>query len=203
MISIDEITEEIIRREGGYVNDVDDPGGATKYGVTLQTMRRLGLDINQDGQVDTADIKTITIAQVTEIYINKYYFEPRIDKLPTVLQASVYDMNVNSGSNSIKILQRLLNSFGEVVTIDGVLGSHSLSASWRVWKKAPNHINDAYGIARRAYYYRLADLRIASRKYARKRDGGKGGWIIRAEEFISKRFHFSLAQHIERTSTWD
>ncbi len=203
MISIDEITNEIIRREGGYVNDADDPGGATKYGVTLQTMRRLGLDLNQDGQVDTADVKMITITQVSEIYKNKYYFDPKIDKLPTALQASVYDMNVNSGSNSIKILQRLLNSFGEVVTIDGALGPHSLSASWRVWQKAPNHINDAYGIARRAYYYRLADLRTASRKYARKHDGGKGGWITRAEEFISKRFHFSSAQHLERTSLWD
>lgn len=36
------IAEEIVAREGGYVNDPDDPGGATKYGVTLHTMRRLG-----------------------------------------------------------------------------------------------------------------------------------------------------------------
>ena len=48
---------------------------------------------------------------------------------------------------------------------------------------------DAYGIERRNYYYRLAYSRPASRKYARKRDGGKGGWITRAEEFIAKRFH--------------
>lgn len=203
MISIDEITHEIIRREGGYVNDIDDPGGATKFGVTLQTMRGLGLDLNQDGQVDTADVKAITTDQVAEIYKEKYFFAPKIDQLPNVLQASVYDMNVNAGSNAIKILQRLLDAFGEVVTIDGVLGPHSVSASWRVWQKAPNHINDAYGIARRMYYYRLADQRPRSRKYARKRDGGKGGWITRAEEFISKRFHFSPAQHLERTSRWD
>ncbi|MEL6642136.1 MAG: putative peptidoglycan-binding domain-containing protein, partial [Pseudomonadota bacterium] len=67
---------------------------------------------------------------------------------------------------------------------------------------APNHIADAYGIARRNYYYSLADRRAASRKYARRRDGGKGGWIRRAEEFISPRFHLTAAQHAKRTAAW-
>lgn len=44
------LAREIIDREGGYVNDPDDPGGATKYGVTIHTMRRLGLDLDGDGQ---------------------------------------------------------------------------------------------------------------------------------------------------------
>ena len=34
-----EIAEEIVAREGGYVNDPDDPGGATNHGVTLATLR--------------------------------------------------------------------------------------------------------------------------------------------------------------------
>ena len=67
---------------------------------------------------------------------------------------------------------------------------------------APDHLVDAYGIERRNYYYRLADQRPASRKYARRQDGGKGGWIVRAEEFISARFHFTRAQHDERTRAW-
>lgn len=45
MQSIEEIAAEIVAREGGYVNDPADPGGATKYGVTIHTMRRLGLDL--------------------------------------------------------------------------------------------------------------------------------------------------------------
>ena len=40
MKSVDEIAAEIVAREGGYVNDPDDPGGATKYGVTIGTMQR-------------------------------------------------------------------------------------------------------------------------------------------------------------------
>jgi len=67
---------------------------------------------------------------------------------------------------------------------------------------APAHIADAYGIARRNYYYALADARPASRKYARRRDGGKGGWITRDEEFLSARYHLTEQQHRERVSQW-
>ena len=41
MHDIEEMTAEIVRREGGFVNDPDDPGGATKYGVTIHTLRAL------------------------------------------------------------------------------------------------------------------------------------------------------------------
>ena len=41
MHSVESIAAEIVRREGGYVNDPDDPGGATNHGVTLGTMRQL------------------------------------------------------------------------------------------------------------------------------------------------------------------
>ena len=50
--------------------------------------------------------------------------------------------------------------------------------------------------------YAIADARPASRKYARRKDGGKGGWITRAEEFISPKYHLTAAQHRERTARW-
>jgi hypothetical protein len=72
----------------------------------------------------------------------------------------------------------------------------------KVQTLAPNHLVDAYGIARRNYYYRIGDQRPASRKYARRQDGGKGGWITRAEEFIADRFHLTRAQHAARVAAW-
>ena len=47
------IAKDIVGREGGYVNDPDDPGGATNFGVTIHTMRRLGLDLDRDGESTT------------------------------------------------------------------------------------------------------------------------------------------------------
>lgn len=202
MKTVEEIAAEIVGREGGYVNDPDDPGGATKYGVTIHTMRRLGIDLTGDGRVTRADVRRLTRDQAQEIFIEHYFERPGLAQLPAALQPSVFDMYVNAGSNAIRILQRLLNDMGETLVVDGALGPLTLGAAQRVTDTAPDHIADAYGIARRNYYYALADARPSSRKYARRRDGGKGGWILRAEEFISSRFHLTDAQHQARVSKW-
>jgi len=112
MQSVAEIAAEIVRREGGYVNDPDDPGGATNHGVTIHTMRRLGLDLNHDGRVDAHDVRVLKQDQAIEIFIKHYFDDPNIGALPTMLHASVFDMYVNSGVNAVKILQRLWSRHG-------------------------------------------------------------------------------------------
>lgn len=202
MQSVSQIASEIIAREGGYVNDPDDPGGATNFGVTIHTMRRLGLDLDRDGIVTERDVRALTREQATDIFIEHYFNRPRIAQLPAVLHASVFDMYVNAGANAVRILQRLLRDMRIEVTVDGVIGPKTVLAASAGAAAAPDHIADAYGIARRNYYYALADARPASRKYARRLDGGKGGWIRRAEEFIAPQYHLSDAEHRERTSAW-
>lgn len=202
MHSVESIAADIVRREGGYSNDPDDPGGATKHGVTLDTLRGLGLDLTGDGRVDGSDVKAMTPEKAIEIYVRNYYRGPKIDLLPEGLQSSVFDMQVNAGANAIRILQRLLAHFGQTIRDDGIIGPITAKAVAEVMDIAPDYLVDAYGIARRNYYYKLADGRTASRKYACARDGGKGGWIRRAEEFISVRFHFTRAQHDERVRAW-
>lgn len=203
MQDVTDIATAIVAREGGYVNEPDDPGGATKYGVTIHTMRRLGLDLTGDGQVDADDVQVLTRARAVSIFIEHYFRRPGLDRLPQPLQATVFDMYVNAGANAVKILQRLLVDMRIPVTVDGVIGPQTVAAAQKAMQAAPDHLVDAYGIARRNYYYDLADRRAASRKYARRRDGGKGGWIKRAEEFIAPRYHLSDAQHRQRTAKWD
>ena len=111
-------------------------------------------------------------------------------------------MYVNAGANAVRILQRLLVKMGFPVTVDGMIGPQTAGAAAQAAAAAPDHIADAYGIARRNYYYRLADARPASRKYARRRDGGKGGWIVRAEAFISPAHHLTEAEHRARVAAW-
>ena len=202
MISVEAIAEDIIRREGGYSNDPDDPGGATKYGVTLATLRRLKLDMTRDGKIDGDDVRAMTRRKAREIFIQNYYHRPQIDRLPMPLQATVFDMYVNSGSNAVRILQRLLGQMGQRLVVDGLIGPRTEAAAKAVFALAPEHLVDAYGIARRNYYYGLADRRRTSRKYAQRIDGGKGGWIRRAEEFISKRYWLTDAQHKARVAAW-
>ena len=192
MRTVQQLAEDIVAREGGFVNDPDDPGGATNFGVTIHTLRRL-----RPGQrVGVADVRALTREDAVAIYLDHYFNRPRIAELPQPLWPTVFDMYVNAGANAVRLLQRLLNEMGQDVAI----GPQTIAAAHRAYDSAPNHMVDAYGIALRDYYYRLADKRPASRKYARRRDGGKGGWIARAEEFIAPRYRLSDAQHRARVA---
>ncbi|MEM6390873.1 MAG: holin-associated N-acetylmuramidase, partial [Pseudomonadota bacterium] len=168
----------------------------------IHTMRRLGLDLTGDGRVGVADVRALTRVHAEEIFVDHYYTRPGIERLPAMLRASVFDMYVNAGGNAVKILQRLLGQMGQIIAVDGAIGPKTVAAAEAAAQAAPEHIADAYGIARRNYYFRLADRRPASRKYARTRAGGKGGWIRRAEEFIAPRYHLSAEAFAKRTASW-
>ena len=165
-------------------------------------MRRLGMDLTRDGVVDALDVRALTRGQAVTLFLGHYYERPGIARLPERLQPSVFDMYVNAGTNAVKILQRLLREMGQGIEVDGLIGPQTVAAAEAAAKAAPDHIADAYGIARRNYYLSLADARPSSRKFARSRAGGKGGWIKRAEEFISPRFHLSEAEFKARISAW-
>jgi lysozyme family protein len=202
MLTVQEIAKEIVAREGGFVDDPDDPGGATNHGVTIHTMKRLGIDLTGNGVVDRSDVAALSREQAVDIYIEHYFNRPGISQLPEVLQASVFDMMVNAGSNAVKVLQRLLTDMGFACMPDGAIGPQTVTAAQRAYEAAPGYLADAYAIARRNYYYRLADSRPASRKYARRLNGGKGGWILRAESFMTPKHHLSDSDHSKRVAAW-
>ncbi len=203
MQTVQQIATEIVRREGGFVDDPDDPGGATKFGVTIHTMRRLGLDLTGDGAVDRADVRALTRQQAVRIFVTHYFEKPRVGLVPEALQPSVFDMYVNAGAQAVKTLQALLREMEFDVAVDGMIGPMTGKAAYAAADPDPLILRDAYGVARRNYYFRLADRRAALRKFARTRAGGKGGWIRRAEAFLSPKYHLSAAEFQNRVSGWD
>lgn len=188
---VSQIAREIVAREGGFVNDPDDPGGATKYGVTIHTMRALGIDLDHDGDVDVEDVQMMTREQAVEIFLKHYFEKPRIAELPEELQDSVFDMQVNAGANAVKILQKLLNKLLNIhLAVDGVIGPKTIEAAHTA-VETYGPIRNLYGMARRDYYFGLAKRRPQLRKYVVTQVGGKGGWITRAEEFMSPNLHLT------------
>ena len=146
MQKINDIAQEILNAEGGFVNDPDDPGGPTNYGVTLKTLERLGHDLNQDGRVDIADLKKLSSTQAIQIFVQDYFYKPRIDQLPHMLHAPVFDMYVNAGTRAVKVLQCTLILFDMEITVDGVIGPITIAATQTAARRAPDHLVDAYGI---------------------------------------------------------
>ncbi len=61
--------------EGGFVNDPDDAGGATNMGVTLRTWRKVGYDIDGDGDIDKDDLKSLSKADVIWNVLKPYYWD--------------------------------------------------------------------------------------------------------------------------------
>ena len=203
--TVEEIAAEIISHEGGFVSDPDDPGGATNFGVTIHTAKQLGLDLDNDGDVDINDVKLITMEQAENIFIKQYFYKKKIDKLPDCLHAAVFDHSVNSGNNAIKILQRLINRVNKTtIAVDGGVGSITLRECTKMLKTLGNSdANDAYCVARRNWYYRIATGRPRLRKYVNRRNGKPGGWIRRADSFLNdNKYRITQEQHEGLIAQW-
>ena len=116
MKNFEEIIEQVLEHEGGYVNDPKDLGGETKYGIT----KRFYPDI---------DIKNLTIEQAKEIYKKDYWDRNRVESLPQELWHIFFDMCVNMGRRTaVKVLQRAANNKGRNIDVDGGLGPATIGA---------------------------------------------------------------------------
>ena len=202
MQNIKNMAKAIVQREGGYVLHPNDPGGATKYGVTLATLRQLGLDINDDQIIDEQDVKDLSSEKAVDIYVEHYFNKPNISLLPDIVHENVFDMYVNSGRRAVRLFQQLLCDMGSLISVDGEIGPQTQKAGKRLAQAAPDHLNDAYAIVRRNYYLSLSDERPRLRKFARTNRGEKGGWVIRAESFMSPKYHLSSLEFQMRVSKW-
>ncbi len=114
----------ILKHEGGFVNHPKDPGGATNKGVTIGTLKRLGIDVDGDGDSDIVDLRNLRHSDVERVYKLFYWDAVKADQLPAGLDYAVTDFAVNSGpSRAAKHLQKVVG-----VTQDGDIGPKTLAA---------------------------------------------------------------------------
>ena len=127
---------DIVNREGGYVNDPKDSGGATNHGVSLKHAKDQGkvFDLNGDGKVDAEDIKLITPQMAVVDFLMEYLIDPQLNKLPPCIQACAFDASVNNGpGGAVRLVQMAVNNVAIVPWIkeDGSIGPATLTAAYK------------------------------------------------------------------------
>ncbi len=131
--------ERTLHYEGGFSNHAQDPGRATKYGISIRwgqdALNRHGagslvqrlLDPARTGAVTVQAIRTLTKEEAVALYAT--YFWPRVYNEISDLQLSgyIFDMAIHTGpAQAHKIAQRSLRATGVTIRDDGALGPISI-----------------------------------------------------------------------------
>ena len=162
-----EVGEYILEVEDEYVNNKNDPGGATKFGITQRTLTSARRSIASLPE----DVRDLTEEQALLIYDVLYWRPAKCYKLPSPIGLAVFDGCVNCGARQgVKFLQEALNLYGCGLATDGIVGPVTLSALSGVENM---RVLCAVVLWRRVLYYlSLANEKPTMRAFLR-------GWLNR------------------------
>lgn len=167
--------EKTLEHEGGFVNDVDDSGGATNFGISLRFLKAEGyeLDLDNDGDTDAEDMKLLDVDTAGEIYKEYFWDKWGYDSIRHAdVAAKMFDMSVNMGARQAhKITQRACNKMGMNLVVDGIAGTQT--------RNTINSIDNADALLEGlkmeqvAFYNRLVEQKPVLNKFIK-------GWTRRA-----------------------
>ena len=170
MASFDLFLPLLLKFEGGYVDDPDDPGGETNKGITMATFREcshqlLGVDPTSE------NLKALTDAQAGIVYKARYWNNIAGDAISLQDLANIVcDFYVNAGTHATILLQRIMNGMGAHVVEDGAIGPASIQA---LAVLSQDEVYRRYKQGRISYYQNLGQ------KYPRFLQG----WLNRVNAF--------------------
>jgi lysozyme family protein len=113
LLGFEEITRFIIEHiEKGYVNNPNDPGGETKFGIS----KRAYPDV---------DIKNLSMEDALSIYRSDYWLKASVSLVPSRCMLLHMDSAIHHGpTRAIKLLQESVGA-----TQDGIIGRQTLDAA--------------------------------------------------------------------------
>lgn len=88
----------VLKWEGGYVNNKDDKGGATNYGITQNTYNNW----LKAQKLPAKDVKFISKDEVEKIYYKNYWLKANCDKMSPKFALLAFDTAVNMGLGRVK-----------------------------------------------------------------------------------------------------
>jgi len=165
--------ELVLKEEGGFVNNLKDPGGMTNLGVTKRAWEAWA-----QGSVSEMVMKGLTPEVVKPFYKAQYWDRIEGDKLPTGLDYAAFDMAVNSGTNrAIKYMQQLAG-----VPQDGILGPRSMEA---IIATDPKQMADAICELRMEFLRRLTNFATFGKGWDSRVNRVKAKAMSMAENSVS------------------
>lgn len=170
MATIIPFIDKLLTWEGGekYTNDASDPGGATKWGITLATWKIKGQhpDKDNNGIIDAEDIKLLTKQDFLVVLKKNFWDQCNADLIKNQSVAEyLVDWTYNAGNVAAKAIQRILG-----LTVDGQIGPKSIEA---INSHDQKELHDRLVNARVTFYENLIAAKPALAKYRK-------GWIRRA-----------------------
>lgn len=134
MSAFGKIIPFIFKWEGFVSNDAADPGGLTKYGVSLQFLKGLNADLNGDGVVDEQDVLEVTKDTARDLFRQHFYDIPKLGLIEGNAPCTAMfccDTAVNTGAGRMaRIIQEAVNTLSEspAVKVDGDMGPRTRDA---------------------------------------------------------------------------
>jgi len=163
----------VLRHEGGFVDDLSDPGGATNYGVSLRWLKSQGLleeleiEEGDKTQDEVMVIKNMTQAQAMGFYKAWWWDRYKYGNFNSqALATKILDTSVNLGPpRTHRMLQQVIG-----VAVDGVLGNASFAEANAL---SPSVVVVKFQTAQAQFYRDLVTTNPARQKYL-------NGWLNRA-----------------------
>lgn len=153
----DEALRRLLAHEGGYSNHPADPGGPTKYGITISDYRRY-----VKPNATAADVRAMTVDEAKTIYRAHYWDALCCDDLPAGVDYAVFDYGVNSGiGRAGKVLRRVLGLPDDTHAVNAtVLGA--------LVRRDPKAVVNAICDERLAFLKRLKTWPVFGRGWERR-----------------------------------
>lgn len=178
MSGLDELLGRLVLREGGFVNDPVDPGGATKFGITLKTLAQW-----RGKAVTVEDVRNLGLEEAKDIYRTVYYEREQLGELPGGpvaggVQEHIFDMLCNGGADTAwRILQTAVNMVlgSDVLQVDGKNGPLTQQMVGRAWAVDKVLFARLVPELRKAFYLTLCEEKPPLRRFLK-------GWLNRVDE---------------------
>ena len=124
--------EKTLGHEGGYVNNPNDKGGETNWGITTKVAKANGYE---------GKMKELPLAYAKVIYKKEYWDKLKLDSVNNQVIAEIaFDIGVNAGiGTAAKMLQEMINFMTtENIMVDGKIGPVTLGRLNAIQTKRDN-----------------------------------------------------------------